>query len=203
MEIAPVLKRHWLLIPGCLVVTLASTAFLTLNQQPTYRSSATLIVGPAPQIVDVDEIVDSLNTLDRRSVLATYAEIPSSRTVRYRTYESLGLNSVQRRGYSIRSRVAPDTNIIQVSVEGPEADRCAEIANQIAAESQSYNESFYGIYGMEVLDEAQPSNRIIRPSMSRNLGIGLILGTFIGVAAALALELVRTSRSTTSAQIGD
>jgi capsular polysaccharide biosynthesis protein len=145
--------------------------------------------------------VDTLNTLDRRSVVATYAKIPSSRTVRTKALEQLGISGAQRYAYYVRSTVVPDTNIIEVLVEGPAPGTTAEMANAVSQQAREYVRHFYGIYGLKVLDPARPSTLAVKPRIGRNLGVSLVFGLFLGIVTALLLEFRRSPGQTSGTSV--
>lgn len=190
----PILGRSWWVILLTLVVGLGSTAYFTHRQTPIYQATTTVVVGPSEKLAKVDEVVDSLNTLDRRSVVATYAKIPSSRTVRDQAQEQLGLSRNQMRLYQVRTAVVPDTNILQVSVEGPDPRLAADVANALAEQAKNYVKEFYGVFGLKVLDPASQPSQPVRPDMTRNLSMGAVLGLLLGIGLAFLVEYVRRLR---------
>ena len=77
------LRRWWVIIP-IFLITVGSTAVLTLSQPPVYESSTTLLVAPATNLTTTEtNLIQSLSLLARQSEIAqTYAEIASSATIR-------------------------------------------------------------------------------------------------------------------------
>ncbi|MBI4468902.1 MAG: hypothetical protein HY650_06240 [Acidobacteria bacterium] len=192
------LGRHWwlmILTPG---LVFGATAYFTHKQRPTYRAVATVIVGPNEKLARVDEIAGSLNTLDRRSVVATYARIPSSRTVRERAREDLGLQRHEISPYDVRTTIVPDTNVVEISVEGPDARLATAVANAVVEQAKDYVQEFYGIFGLKLLDRASQPSRPVRPVMSRNLSVGAVFGLLMGVSLTLLYDYIRRARSITA-----
>jgi capsular polysaccharide biosynthesis protein len=185
------LRRYWWIMFLTLAVVLGATAYFTHKQAPIYRATTSVVVGPSEKLAKVDEIVDSLNTLDRRSVVATYAKVPSSRTVRERAREQLNLSRSQMRLYQVTTAVVPDTNILQVSVEGPDPRLTADVANAIAEQAKSYAQEVYGIFGLKVLDRANQPSEPVRPEMARNLSVAAVLGLLLGMGLTFLVEYVR------------
>jgi capsular polysaccharide biosynthesis protein len=186
-----ILGRSWWIIGLTLVVGLGSTAYFTHRQTPIYQATTTVVIGPSEKLAKIGEIVDSLNTLDRRSVVATYAKIPTSRTVRDRAREQLGLSHSQMRLYQVRTSVVPDTNILQIAIEGPDPRLAAEVANAVAEQAKSYVQEFYGIFGLKVLDRASQPSRPVGPELTRNLSVGAVLGLLLGIGLAFLIEYGR------------
>jgi uncharacterized protein involved in exopolysaccharide biosynthesis len=90
-DVTQFLRQYWWLLLLTFLVSFGSTALFTFRRIVTYRAATTLVVGPNESITSSKEIVDTLDTLDRRSVIATFAKVPSSRTVRERAQAQLEL----------------------------------------------------------------------------------------------------------------
>jgi uncharacterized protein involved in exopolysaccharide biosynthesis len=185
------LKRYWWLILLAFAVGFGSAAFFTRQRTPTYRATTTLVVGPNENLKTTREVVDSLNTLDRRSVVATFARLPSGRTVRERAQQQLQLNEAQLAPYEVRTAVVPDTNVLEVSAEGPDARLAAAFADAVADQTTTYAREIYDIYGMKVLDRARVPTEEAGPGLSRSLLTGALLGLLIGVGVASLFEALR------------
>ena len=192
-----ILGRRWWIVILSLVVVLGSTAFFSYRQTPIYETRTTLVVRLSEKL-GIKETVDSLNALDRRSIIATYAKIPLSRTVQEKVEKNLGLESGimsnQESSYLIKTGVIPDTNILSISVEGPDRRLVADIANAIAEESKNYVEEFSDIFRLTVLDRAPHPSKPVRPVIQRNLGIGVVLGLLLGVVLVFLIEFIQKLR---------
>ncbi|HEX8472989.1 MAG TPA: hypothetical protein VF666_03070 [Pyrinomonadaceae bacterium] len=190
-DAARFLRYYWWLIVLAFFVGFGSTALFTSRRAATYRAATTLVVGPSENITAPKEIVDSLDTLDRRSVVATFAKVPSSRTVRERAEAQLQLARAQTEPYQVKTVVVPDTNILEVSVEGPDPQLTANFVNAIAEQTRRYAQEFYLIYGMKVLDRAEVPTEPVRAAWLRELGVGGAVGLLLGLLFALALNYLR------------
>src|SRR5689334_14479167 len=119
------LARTWWLAPIVLVAALATAWGLTARQQPTYRSTTAVLVIPNGITVEsVRDYIDSLANLDRRNVVATLARVTHGSDLVQRAAERAGMPDGAH-GYEVRSIVLPNTNIIEVEVDGPSPDGCA------------------------------------------------------------------------------
>lgn len=185
------LRRYWWVILLAFAVGFGSTAYFSRLRAPAYRATTTLVVGPNETLKTPREVVDSLNTLDRRSVVATFAKLPSSRTVRERAQAQLQLAEAQLTPYEVRTAVVPDTNVLEVSVEGPDPQVAASFADAVAQQTTQYAREFYDIYGMKVLDRAQEPTERVGPGLSRTLLVGAVLGLLIGVGVASVFDYMR------------
>jgi uncharacterized protein involved in exopolysaccharide biosynthesis len=186
-----ILRRAWWAVLLAVAVVLSATIYFISQQPPIYRATTTLVLRPDQRSAEARGVRDGLEMFDRRSIIATYAKIPSSQTVRQRAQQQVGIPANQARDYAVRTVVVPDTNILEVAVEGPDRRVAAELANAIAAETPDYGKQFYGGLQLTVLDVASEPRQPIRPDVLRSLGLGAVLGSLLGIASAFIVEYVR------------
>lgn len=187
-----ILHRFWWLVVLTTLITTGSTLVVTARQTPVYRSATMQFVVPNSRVQANGEILRSLDTLDRRSVLATIARVPLTKETRDEAAARMGLRPDELRTYRIGSFVLPNTNLIKVEVEGPNAERSAQLVNTVAVVMQDVGRDMYRIYKIDTLEGAVPASRPIRPTPGRNLLAGAVLGLFIGMFAAAVAEYVRS-----------
>lgn len=192
------LKRYWWIIVIAVAFAIGSTFYFAKQQPPAFAAKATLVIVPINGLATTREIVDSLNTLDRRSIVATYALLPSSRTIRERARSQLRLSEAQIRPYTVRTAVVPDTNALDVTAEGPNARFAAALAHAVAEQSVFFTREFYGIYDMKVLDWPSVPKQALGPGLLRELAVGGILGLLVGIGAALFLGFIRAEKRSVS-----
>lgn len=186
--------HYWWVIVIAVVFAMGSTAFFARNQPPVFRADATLVLAPIDGLGTTRDVVDSLNTLDRRSVVATLATVPASRTVRQRARTELRLTGEQIRNYDVKTAVVPDTNVIEVTVEGPNPKLVAALAYAIAQQSIASTPQYYNIYALKALDWPTVPSQDVGPSLGRKMIAGTLFGLFVGFAMALFLSYVFAER---------
>lgn len=185
------LRRGWWIVLLVAAVTVAVAWFLARSQDPVYRASATLVATPSSSVEDQDEVLDAVETLERRTIVATFAEIPSAFGTRERAARRLGVEPADIRYYWIGGSVLPHTNVVRVDVIGPDAERTAEVADAVAAATRRQARSFYGVFTLRHLAAAEVPDEPERPDPERALAVGGVLGLFLGALAALAAEALR------------
>lgn len=190
------LTRRWWLVLLTLALALAAAAWATSRQTPVYRASTTMAVIPNSEVSGTEDVLRSLDTLERRTVVATFARIPSAAETRADAARRMGIDGKGIRAYRIHASVLPNTNIIKVDVEGPDRRRVADLANAAAAVTRREARSMYRIYTMHPLEKAVPARRPIHPTPARNYLVAGILGFLLGLAAALLLERLSASPRT-------
>lgn len=181
--------RRWWVLLLVLAVCLAVAGFLTWRQEPVYRSSTRMVVVPGERIADDREYTDSLDTLDRRSVVATLSELAEARETRKAAARRAGLDESQAQRYHVHAVVLPNTNIVRVDVEGPDPKAAEELANAAGAVMSEAAADLYRIYDMRVLERAVENDRPIHPDPRRNLTVAAVLGLLLGVVAAVGVDL--------------
>ncbi len=167
-----------------------STAFFTSRQQPVYRATTMLVVTPNTRVEEVADIMRGLETLERRTVLATFARIPMAPEMLPAAAERLERDTAELASYRIAASVVPSTNIIRIDVDGPAPHLAADMANAAAAQTRDEAGSIYRIFTMRTLAEARPGTRPVHPDPRRNLTVAVILGAFAAGLAVFALDRV-------------
>jgi capsular polysaccharide biosynthesis protein len=187
-------RSWWIVALTALSAVLAAliSAFMTT---PIYSSSSRYIVSPNPNILggDVDyNLIYSLDTLDKRTIITTYAEVLNSPRIYAEVAQALGLNDYDLVDYAYSATVFPETNIIEFTVQGPDPELAALLTARIGERAVDYVEGLYPIYEMGLLDPATVPTTPISPQPIRDAGVALVLGLALGVGLALVSELLRS-----------
>jgi diguanylate cyclase (GGDEF)-like protein len=188
------LQRSWWIVAlTALSAVLAAliSAYLTT---PIYSSSARYIISPNPTYLggEVDyNLIYSLDTLDKRTIITTYAEVLNSPRLYTETISSLGFTEAALSDYSYSAIVFPETNIIDFTVQGPDPRTVALLTSSVGQRAVEYVENLYQIYDMGLLDPATIPTAPISPQPLRDAGVALVVGIALGVGLALLRELLR------------
>ncbi len=183
--------RGWAIILLAVLLVVTAASLFTAQINPQYRSTSQLIVVPNKQVEDARNVLRSLETLERRTIVATYARIPPQKNTVDAAAKQLNINPTALTAYSIRSTVVPNTNIIRIDVEGINSATTAAVANALARSTSDIAKDIYRIYDLRLLSEAQPAANPVRPNWSRNILISIILGLGLGVLTAIGVESFR------------
>ena len=184
-------RRWWMIVLGG-VIALAAAAVVTAGQRPVYRASTTVVVAPTTAVEAVNDILRTLETLERRTVIATFARVAGSAAVRTAVAERLKRTDGLR-GVRIEGSVVPSTNILRIDVEGGGAEDVAAVANAAAEATRDEVRSLYRAFTTRTLSDAAVPARPIHPDPRRNSVVAVLLGVFVGVVAALAAAPRRPS----------
>ena len=187
------LQRSWWIIVITTLATLIAALVMAYLTPPTYQATARFIVSPSPSLITGgSNLLNSLSTLDKRSIITTYAEILNSQRIYNDTTSLLQLNNVDLSQYRYRAVALPDANIIEFSVTGPDRDTVYTLTNSIGQRAVEYVHGLYQVYELSVLDAAVPPTVPISPQPVRSAGVALVVGLALGVVLALIRELMRT-----------
>ncbi|HEX2165578.1 MAG TPA: hypothetical protein VHM02_16670 [Thermoanaerobaculia bacterium] len=185
------LARGWWLVLLAVAAALAVAWWMTGRERPVYAAEALLVVVPSSELRENDELLDAIEALERRTVVATLARLPAAPEIRADAAERMGVEPDAVRGFSVHGSVVPNTNLIRIAVEGADGERAAALANAVAAATRREARRLYRIYSLRDVAGAEPSRRPVRPDLRRNLAVAAVLGLFAGLVAAVAVELVR------------
>lgn len=151
------------------------------------------MVAPNTDIQGTGDILRTLETLERRTVIATFARVPASAETRVAAALHLGRAEKDLLPYRVEASILPSTNIIKIDVEGPDAGGVAAVANAVAAVTRDEVRRMYRIFTLRPLAAATAPARPIRPEPGRNYVVAGILGLFLGVLAMFLLERLRAA----------
>ena len=189
-------KYIQIIIQGWWIIALTTLSafnlalFSSYTATPLYRTTARFIVVPDPSLLATSEDRDRLRfieALDRRSIVATYAEVMSDQ----RFYDEavnnvLQLDPEQLGRYRVSTVVLPDTSFIELSVEGPNPELAAILANTVGETAIPYIKDLQGgIYDISLLAKAQPPRSPFSPTPARDAGVAIVLGLVFGTLLAI------------------
>jgi capsular polysaccharide biosynthesis protein len=175
------------MVPLVLALSVGTAVVATSRQTPTYRTSATLAVVPNATIRDGPELLRSIETLDRRTVIATFAQIPSTERIRVTAARAVALQADSLGYYLSQAFVIPNTNLIRIEVAGPDPARAAAFANALATTTTSEAKAMYRVFDMTPLAAAVRPTAPVAPNPRRAIALAAILGAFLGIAATYLL----------------
>lgn len=192
--------RGWLstglwIVPVVLALSVGTAFVATSRQAPTYRTSATVAVVPNATIRDGAELLRSLETLERRTVIATFAQIPATEPIREAAARDLKLVPDSLDHYRTQAFVIPSTNLIRIEVEGPDPARATAFVNALVIATAKEARALYRVFEMTVLAGAVQPARPVAPNPRRALALAAILGAFLGIVATYLFQRLKSSPS--------
>lgn len=185
------LQRGWwiILLTALVALNIAlASSFLTT---PIYQASARFVVSPNPSLFQGQAVVTSLEALDKRSIVSTYAEFLNSERIYTDTLTSFNIDAQTALKYTHNTVVLPDANILELTVEGPDAQRVAALANTTGERAVAEIKRLYQVYDISVLDPATVPVIPIRPQPLRDALLAVALGLVLGATLAILREQIR------------
>lgn len=162
------LQRRWRLIAICVLLAWVISLGISLTVTPRYRATATFLVFPNPNLPSSRDIVTSLDTLDKRTITTTYANIMSSDRVFQDSVQQLGLDPNSASQYVASAHVQSTSNIFSLSIEGPDPHTAAALANAAGANGTTYTSGLYQVFEVAFLDLAVPPTQPYSPQPLRD-----------------------------------
>ncbi|HUE99898.1 MAG TPA: diguanylate cyclase [Anaerolineales bacterium] len=178
-------RGWWLILIAALVAVNLSLVYSYYLIRPTYEAVARFIVSPNLQNIESRDLINSLEALDKRSIISTYAEVLNSHDIISRTLDPLNMELAQFSAYNTFVTVLPEANIIRFSVQGPDPQVAALLANGIGQNAIDFISNLYVIYNIEFLDQALVPDEPIEPKPAQNAGLALLVGLVVGVGLAI------------------
>ncbi|MEO8380452.1 MAG: hypothetical protein ABI779_12375, partial [Acidobacteriota bacterium] len=150
-----------------------------------YRVSAVAAIVPSVQALsEPADRLRALQALDQRTIVASVAAFTGMPMI------TDGARAANESGYVLRGVVLPNTNLLRIDVDGPDAARAAAIANRVPPLLREHTRAVFGLYDVAMVSPAS-SAELIFPRMGRIVAAGLILGLMIGLTVAWILTVMR------------
>ena len=186
------LQRNWWLILLTAMVALAVSLTISYLAIPQFNAVARFIIVPSSSLTSGADVVRSLDTLDRRSVVATYAEVMNSSRILTNAANFLSLDATAiLKDYSIQAVDLPDSSVLELTVSGPDPQLAALLANAIGFQSITFTRSLNLIYELNFLDTAVPPELPFSPEPLRDGAVAVFLGLAVGAILAVLSEQIR------------
>lgn len=181
-----IIRRGWWIIVLTAVAAVAAVLILASVSPRVYRTTARYIVSPQEVIMsNQTDYFRSLDTLDRRSIITTYAEVFGSSRILSEAIASLGETSETMGDYRVTAVSLPEASVIQVSVEGGDPSQAMALTTAVGERATEYIEGLYFLYAVNPLDPPSVPKGPISPTPLRDALVAGILGLAVGAVLAI------------------
>jgi diguanylate cyclase (GGDEF)-like protein len=188
------LRRGWWIILLTTLVAVAASLGVSYLVEPQYQAIARFILNPmAIPTSEPDLTLRSISTINNEMVITTYAEVIKSNHTYNGALELLSLQSEDLEDYTYEVTVLPSSSVIELSVEGPNPQLAAQVANSIGYEAISYTRILNRVFDLAFLDTAVPSMNPISPQPVRDAFLSGVFGLLGGIILAVLNEQIRFS----------
>jgi diguanylate cyclase (GGDEF)-like protein len=186
-------RGWWIIILSIFIATTASLAISYITP-PTYETTARYVVTPNAGLFSSGwELLSSLDTLDRRSIVNTYREMIASPAVYERSPEIQRIKQQFLDDFEVFVAVVPDTNILRLTVEGPDPRLVVVVANAISTEVLAYMNELSPVYSISILEAPQLPTAPIRPQPLENALLAVLFGGMVGLVLAFSREQLQNT----------
>jgi diguanylate cyclase (GGDEF)-like protein len=187
------LRRWWVIIP-IFLITVGSTAVLTLSQRPVYESSTTLLVTPATNLTTTEStLIQSLSLLARQSEIAqTYAEIAASDQIRKAATAALDITAAGRSNatVSLDARLVPGSQVIEIDVRSTDNRLATDYAGAVSKALTDFVAKQSPAFELVTIDVASTSDKPVAPNVPLNMAVGVAAGLVLALGVAVVLHLL-------------
>jgi capsular exopolysaccharide synthesis family protein len=195
-----IVRRRWVLILVCLLLSVAAASIVTLRMTPLYDSTARLFVS-TPQAEGSDAYQGGLFSEQR---VQSYADLIIGERIAQRVIDRLDLEvEPSELTEQMSSSVAPETVIFEITVVDPNPRRAQQIAATAADEFTALVTELEEVPGQRrspikatVVDEPDIAATPVSPQPLRNVALAAALGLLLGIGIAVLREMLDTTIKT-------
>lgn len=189
LELLMVMKKHLsaILLAGIvgLVIMFAYTSFLVT---PLYSASSMMYVMP-------DNSNSNSSTLSDMQVgqqlTSDYSSMIESRSFMEDVIKKLNLTiDYQQLLEKVEVTNPTSSRILQVTVNDPNPQTAADIANEVASVAESKLKEITGMQAIKIYEEAAVPEKPSSPSLKKNCALGLLAGIVLAMAVITVLYLM-------------
>lgn len=196
LELLMVMKKHLaaILLAGIvgLVIMFAYTSFLVT---PLYSASSMMYVMP-----DNSNSMNSSTLSDMQvgqQLTSDYSSMIKSRSFMEDVIKKLNLTiDYQQLLGKVEVTNPTSSRILQVTVNDPNPQTAADIANEVASVAESKLKEITGMQAIKIYEEAAMPDRPSSPSLKKNCALGLLAGLVLAMAVITILYLLDDSIKT-------
>lgn len=189
LELLMVMKKHLtaILLAGIvgLVIMFAYTSFLVT---PLYSASSMMYVMP-------DNSNSNSSTLSDMQVgqqlTSDYSSMIESRSFMEDVIKKLNLTiDYQQLLEKVEVTNPTSSRILQVTVNDPNPQTAADIANEVASVAETKLKEITGMQAIKIYEEAAVPEKPSSPSLKKNCALGLLAGIVLAMAVITVLYLM-------------
>lgn len=188
-DIVRVLRKKWWVIAVISIISIASTAFVTIKLiDPIYRAETTLFVGKENnRLASLDLGEFSLN----QKLVIDYREIILSELVANEVIKKLNIN-MSTAAFKGKINVTPikDSRVFKISFESTDPKLSMEAANALASAIIDKAAEIIEVENVKLIDVAKLPKNSIKPDIKQNLAVAMILGLMTGICLIILIELL-------------
>lgn len=191
---AQLLRRRWLTIFLFTAIAAGASAGLSAQATPQYESKSRVFIS-----VDLEKATDAYAAiLFTQGRVSSYANLATSGDLMDTVADDLGLDiSASDLADDVTAQVVPDTSIIELTTRQSDAEAAQRLAEVTARRLTEYLTDLETPAGSDdtqivvtVTDQATLHTDPVSPRVVLNLVVAALIGLIIGIATALARDIL-------------
>jgi len=190
------IRSGWKLILACGLIGLAISLVISLNTLPLYRTEATFIISPSPNLPSSRDAVSALAALDTMKIFDTYGEVLTSQRVYDAALQQLALTAQDLKEYQRHTALRPNSIILGLTVDGPDPALAVQLANALGQKGIEFINAYYDVFQINFLDQASQPVAPFTPQPVRHGLLAAGIGLLAGLVIAIFREQLRTPLAT-------
>lgn len=181
-------KILWILL-AVIVIVIAGNVFTLLTRTPLYQSNTTIVlVGENKSGYSQTE--SQLN----QNLIGTYSQIIKSRKVLNQVIENLKLKTTaDELSQYITTSSVEDTEIIQITVNNPNAKDSKKITDELAEVFSKEIKDIYNLENVEIIDKAELAKTPYNVNYVKDNIIYLVIGLVLSFGVVFVMYYFDTS----------
>jgi capsular polysaccharide biosynthesis protein len=186
-------RRLWLvLLLGALA---GATAYLmTRGGEETYERTTVFVLRPSARVVDqaIPDAVRGIASDDAQLVATVTRVIETDRFLDGAFDKALNRRPIE--GYTLGGSMVPGSDVIEVSVQGPDPEVLDKLAEAFATDATNWVRTVYRAYALDLL-EIRASDEPVSADPFQVSAFAVLIGLLLGVGVVFAEAKARERTS--------
>jgi len=188
-QIVKAVSSGWKSIVLFVLIAVSISLLISTTTIPMYQSSATFVIAPNKDLPSSRDVVSAFTALDTLNIFSTYADILASKRVVDEANKVVGLSEEDLSEYVRFTEIHPDSIILELSINGPDPETAAYLANEMGKYGIRFINAYYSIFEIDFLDQAVSANVPFKPNTYRDAILAAGIGFGIGLIAVVLKEI--------------
>lgn len=193
--------RRWWVVASVLVLVVGASFWGLSGSLDRYETTTLMVVGPNADL-EPSEVLRVADLVGRNMTMSTYADVMASPKVVAAGMVATDPTRSDWDDYEVRVVQEPDSNVLRMIVEGPDAQMTSKLTAGVQASGQATLAELFPIYSISSLNAGEPQAYLISLPWVRTIGIAVVIGLGLGVLLALWLDSLLQFRQNSIAAAG-
>lgn len=196
------LLARWWIVAIAILLGVGFAVWTTSSTADSYRTTTLLLIS-ANRELEPSEQLRATDLLSNDMVMGTYADVLASPRVVREAMAAVSASADDWDGYEVRVVGEPDSNVLRMTVEGPNADAVEQLTTSVLVTGQQILGQAYAVFEIEPLSTGEPVAELVSLPWARTLVLGAVGGFAIGALVAVWVDsLIRYRRSAAAGVAG-